>query len=120
MSNYIKQIAKQRRTARHNREKTWVLTQQGKDASKKLAETILRKNAGQLVKFIQRSAQRAVTAKDLLEKMHPQSTFRPGVEHELQQQLIRYITAKSELDYRTLSLKEKITRNANNANPPAQ
>lgn len=108
MSSYKKQTGKQRRAEWRATHRVFVSTQVGKDASKKLADKIVGLNAGQLCKFVKRTARRAANAGRILETLHKDSVFRPAVAYDQRFNLVAALSAKSEQEYRALPLKEKI------------
>jgi len=110
MSTYQKQTRKQRRALRRIGETVYVSTRVGKDASNKLIEKLLKLNAGQLVKLCKRSIRRANEARCLLDDIHADSVFRPALEHDYKCRMTYFLAAKSELEYRALPLKEKLSR----------
>jgi hypothetical protein len=117
MSTYKKQTGKQRRAEWRATHNVYVSTQEGKNASKKLADKIVGLNAGQLGKFVKRTARRARNAGKILETLHADSRFNRAVAYDQQYNLVAALSAKSELEYRALPLKEKLAlRNANQKN----
>jgi len=71
-----------------------------KDPMLRLTQKLASYTAGRLVRFIKQSARRAASAKHLLAKLHPLSTFRPALEGQQKMNLVAFIAATTELENR--------------------
>jgi len=81
-------------------EETWTARPAPKDPMLRLTQKLASYTAGRLVRFIKQSARRAASAKHLLAKLHPLSTFRPALEGQQKMNLVAFIAATTELENR--------------------
>ena len=98
----VKMTSKARRSEMRKRERfnSETARQAPKDPMLRLTQKLASYTAGRLVRFIKQSARRAASAKHLLAKLHPLSTFRPALEGQQKMNLVAFIAATTELENR--------------------